>query len=108
MPDCELCHFTSKPIGDEEDTLKSFMAFNITLHEPVFRVVVWSQIVVPQQSLSHNDTPVTQTHDLGSDTIFRAVNCVIPPQIQLMMRKTHSNLSWHSISRHVGLYLEWL
>ena len=93
MPDCELCHFTSKPIGDEEDTLKSFMTFNITLHEPVFRVVVWSQIVVPQQSLSHNDTPVTQTHDLGSDTIFWAVNCVIPPQIQLMMRKTHSNLS---------------
>ena len=25
LSDCELCHSTSKPIGDEEDTLKSFM-----------------------------------------------------------------------------------
>ena len=30
MSDHELCYSTSKPIGDEEDTLKSFMAFNIT------------------------------------------------------------------------------
>ena len=40
MLDYELCHFTSKPIGDEEDTLKSFMAFDITPRESVFRVVV--------------------------------------------------------------------
>ena len=43
----ELCHSTSKPIGVEEDTLKSFMAFVITPHRPVFRMVVASQIVVP-------------------------------------------------------------
>ena len=29
-------------MGDEEDTLKSFMAFDIILHGPVFRVVVES------------------------------------------------------------------
>ena len=49
MSDHELCHSTSKPISDEEDALKSFMAFNITSREPVFRVVVGSQIVVPLQ-----------------------------------------------------------
>ena len=43
----EMCHSTSKPIGDEEDTLKSFMAFNITPRGLIFRVVVGSQIVVP-------------------------------------------------------------
>ena len=47
LSDHELCHSTSKPIGDEEDTLKSFMAFNATLQGPIFRVVVGSQIVVP-------------------------------------------------------------
>ena len=47
MSDCELCHSTSKPIGDEEDILKSFMTFDITSREPVFRVVVRNQIVVP-------------------------------------------------------------
>ena len=46
--DYELCHSTSKSIGDEEDTFKSFMSFNITPHGPAIRVVVWSQIVVPQ------------------------------------------------------------
>ena len=46
--DNELCHSTSKPIGNEEDTLKSFMVFDITSHESIFRVVVRSQIVVPQ------------------------------------------------------------
>ena len=40
--DSELCHSTLKPIGDEEDTLKSFMAFHITQRVPVFRVVVGS------------------------------------------------------------------
>ena len=47
MSDCELCHSTSKPIGDEEDILKSFMTFDITSRGPVFRVVVGNQIVVP-------------------------------------------------------------
>ena len=40
LSDHELCHFISKPIDDEEDTLKSFMAFDIMLHGFVFRVVV--------------------------------------------------------------------
>ena len=53
MSDRELCHFTSKSIGDGEDTLKYFMAFNITPDGPVFRMVVRSQIVVlPTISLS--------------------------------------------------------
>ena len=50
LPDRELCHSTSKPIGDKEETLKSFMVFNITSRRPIFRVVVGtleSQIVVP-------------------------------------------------------------
>ena len=46
MSDRELCYSTSKAIGDEEDTLKSFMTFDITPCEPVFKVVVGSQIVV--------------------------------------------------------------
>ena len=45
--DHELCHSNSKLISDEEDTLKSFMAFDITPRMPVFRMVVGSQIVVP-------------------------------------------------------------
>ena len=44
---CELCHSISKPINDEEDTFKSFMTFNITPREPLFRMIVGSQIVVP-------------------------------------------------------------
>jgi len=46
MSNRELCHSTSKSIGDEENTLKSFMAFDITPHGPIFRVVIGSQIVV--------------------------------------------------------------
>ena len=46
LSDHELCYSTSKSIGDEEDTLKSFMGFDITPRVPVFRVVVKSQIVV--------------------------------------------------------------
>ena len=38
--DRELCHFTLKSIGDKEDILKSFIAFNITQCRPVFRVIV--------------------------------------------------------------------
>ena len=104
----KLCHSTSKPISDQEDTLKSFMAFNITSHE---RFLEWLQGVKlwsPQQSLLHNDTPVTRTHDLDSDIIYWTMSYAIPPQNQLVMRKTHLNLLWHSTSCHTGLFLEWL
>ena len=47
LSDRELCHSPSKPIGDEEGILKSFIAFDITSHGLVFRVVVGSQIMVP-------------------------------------------------------------
>ena len=36
------------------------------------------------------------------------MSCVIPPQNQLVMRKTHSNLLWHSTSHNADLFLEWL
>ena len=49
LSDRELYNSTSKPISDEEDILKSFMAFDITPRELLFRVIVGSQIVVPQQ-----------------------------------------------------------
>jgi len=42
MSNRELCHFTLKSIGNEEDILKYFMAFNITPDGPVFKVVVRS------------------------------------------------------------------
>ena len=104
LSDRKLCHSTSKPIDDEDDTLKSFMVFNITPRKPVFRVIVGSQIVVSQQSLPHNDTPVTRTHDLGSNIICRTVSYAIPPQNQLVMRKTHLNLLWLSTSHHADLF----
>ena len=40
--DRELCHSTSKPIGDEEDIFKSFMGFDVTPRRPIFKVVVVS------------------------------------------------------------------
>ena len=103
MSDSELCHSTSKPIDDEENTLKSFMTFDITTRRPIFKVVVGSQIVVlptippsylstKKNSLLHNNTPVTQTHDLDSNTICRTMSYAILPQNQLVMRKIHSNL----------------
>ena len=46
LSDYELCHSTLKLIDDEENTLKSFMTFNITTHRPIFKVIVGSQIVV--------------------------------------------------------------
>ena len=49
LSDHELCHSTSKPIGDKEDTLKSFMAFDIISCRPIYGVVVGSQIVVPPE-----------------------------------------------------------
>ena len=52
--DRELCHSTSKPIGEEEDTLKSFMAFDIIPRGLIFRVAVESQIVVPPKITSKN------------------------------------------------------
>ena len=42
VSDRKLCHSTWKPINDEEDILKSFMAFDIT-PQACFRVVVGSQ-----------------------------------------------------------------
>jgi len=42
LSDRELCYFTSKPISDEEDTLKSFMIFDITPRWLVIKVVVES------------------------------------------------------------------
>ena len=64
------------------------MTFDITPHEPAFRVVVENQIMVPQQSLPHNNTLVTQTYDIGSDTICWTMSYVILPQNQLVMGKT--------------------
>ena len=61
LSNCELCHSTLKPIGDVEDTLKSFMTFNITSCGPVFRVIVGSQIVVPPI------IPPSQWHSLDSN-----------------------------------------
>ena len=49
LSELELCYFTSKLISDEENTLKSFMIFDIKLCTPVFRVVVGSRTVVPKQ-----------------------------------------------------------
>ena len=46
MSDRELCHSILKPISDEEDTFKSFITFDITPREPIFKVVVEIQIVV--------------------------------------------------------------
>ena len=91
MSDRQLCHSILKPIGDEEDTFKCFMAFNITPRRLVFRVVVGSRIVVPPAIPPHNDTPMTITHDLGFDTIYQTMSCAISSQNQLVMRKTHSN-----------------
>ena len=79
MSDRELCYSTSKAIGDEEDTLKSFMAFNITppnlFLEWLQGVKLWSS----QESLPHDDTLVTWTYDRGSNTICRTVSYAIPP-----------------------------
>ena len=44
--DHELCHSTSKPIGNEKNTIKSFIVFDITSYGYIFRVVVGSQTVV--------------------------------------------------------------
>ena len=79
VSDHELCHSTSKPIGDEKNTLKSIMAFKITPRGLFFRVVVESEIVIPQQSFPHNNTPVTRTHDIDSNTICWTMSYVIPP-----------------------------
>ena len=47
--DCELYHFTLKPIGDEEDTLKSFMTFDITPRRPVRSQIVVFLTIPPSQ-----------------------------------------------------------
>lgn len=46
----ELCHSISKLIGNEKDSLKYFIAFNIVPHEPIFHAIEGSQIVVSKQS----------------------------------------------------------
>ena len=46
--DCEICHSTSKPIDDEEDT-QIFYDFRHHTMRVCFRVTIGSQIVVPQQ-----------------------------------------------------------
>ena len=59
----ELCHSTSKPIGNEENILKSFMVFDITPCKPVFRVVVGSQIVIPPiEANTFNPQETSQPH----------------------------------------------
>lgn len=40
MPGHELCHSTSKLIGNEKNRLKSFIVFHITPHDPIFRYVI--------------------------------------------------------------------
>ena len=77
LSDHKLCHSTSKPIDDVEDTFKSFMTFDITSRGLVFRVVVGNQIVVlpieantlnPQESsqplsqANHTKPPKKQSH----------------------------------------------
>ena len=52
---CELCYSTSNPVGDEEDTFKFFMAFDIMLYGLVLKVVVGGQIVVPQNNYNMKD-----------------------------------------------------
>ena len=44
----KLSYYTSKSIiGNEKDTLISFIAFNITFHGSIFKVVIESQIMGP-------------------------------------------------------------
>ena len=44
----KLPYFTSKPIiGNEKDTLKSFIVFDITARESIFRIFIGCQIMVP-------------------------------------------------------------
>lgn len=47
MSDHELYHYTVKPIGDEEDTFQSFIAFDIIPCKFIFRAAVRSRILVP-------------------------------------------------------------
>lgn len=43
--------FTSKLIGNEKNTLKYFITFNIIPCEPLFRIIIESQIAVSQHNL---------------------------------------------------------
>lgn len=78
-----------------------FILFSITLRKPVFRTIVESRVMIPQKSLSYNDTFVTRIHDLDSDIIYWTVSCTISPQNQLIAKKIHSNLLCH---RHRALH----
>lgn len=86
MSERELCHSTSKSIGNEKDT-QIFYGIQHRTMRAVFRVIVGSQIMVSQQSLPYNDTLVIRTHDLSSDTICRIVNYTIIPQNQLVINE---------------------
>ena len=54
MSDRELCYFISKPIGDEKEIIKSFMAFNIALRKPNYGST---------NNPPHDDALATQTHE---------------------------------------------
>ena len=64
MSDRKLYHFTSKSIGDKDDSLKSFITFNIISRKPIFRVVVGSQIMVSQTNYTPNVDTRFYTHNL--------------------------------------------
>ena len=68
----ELCYSNLKLISDKKDT-QIFYAFDIVSHEPVFRVIIGSRIVVPQ-FLSQNNAPATQTHNLDFDTTCQTMS----------------------------------
>lgn len=60
MSDNELCYPTSKSIGNEKDTLKYFMVLYIIPRGHVFKAVLESWIVIPQQ---HNINDINIYHN---------------------------------------------
>ena len=88
MSDCELY-----PIGDEEDTSKSFLTFNITPLGHVFRVVVRSQIVV------HPTIPPLQRHCCDSNPWPLALISFVGPWAVSFHLKT--NWWW---GRHIQIF----
>ena len=50
LEDCKLCCFALKPINNNKGgTCNALMVTDITSSKLVFRVIAWSQIVVPSQ-----------------------------------------------------------
>ena len=51
LEDCELCCFALKPINNNNKggTSNALIVTDITSYRLVFRVIAWSQIVVPSQ-----------------------------------------------------------